>query len=104
MGYDSPVGKGSGPVYARTDGYVHRNVAGEALLVPVRAQAADIQSAYMLNETAEALYLGADGRRSEADLARLLADAFEVPADRAGADAKEALGILAEIGALEARR
>lgn len=83
------------------EGFIHRNIAGEALLVPVRAQAADVQSAFLLNETAEFVYLQVDGRRSVRQIAEHLARAYEVPPERALADAGAAIESLAEIGALE---
>ena len=83
----------------RTDGYVHRNIAGEALLIPIRAQAADLQAAYLLSETAEFVYLNLDGRREPPELASLLAEAFEVAPARAEEDVRGLLGLFREIGA-----
>ena len=85
----------------RTDGFVHRNVAGEALLIPVGAQPAALQSAYLLNPTAEFVYLKLDGRRDVPELARLLAEAFQGNAGVAERDVLELLESLEGIGATE---
>lgn len=85
----------------RTEGYVHRNIAGEALLIPVRAQVADLQAAYLLNGTAEFIYLNLDGRRKPAELAGLLAGAYGVDPEEAGRDVGDLLQTLRDIGAAE---
>jgi hypothetical protein len=86
------------------DAFVHRNVAGEALLIPIRRQPSDLQAAYLLNETAEFLYRNLDGARTPGDLARLLAERFEVDPDRAGRDTRGLLAELVGIGAVEWER
>lgn len=83
------------------EAFVHRNVAGEALLIPIRRQPLDLQAAYLLNETAEFVYLNVDGRRTEEDLARLLADRYEVGPDRAREDTRALLEDLRAAGAVE---
>ncbi|MBI4229575.1 MAG: PqqD family protein [Planctomycetes bacterium] len=83
----------------RTDAFVHRNVAGEALLVPVRAQPSEIQSAYLLNETSEFIYLQLDGRRTPESLAEIVRERYEVGRDEALRDVEALLSDLAEIGA-----
>ena len=85
----------------RTAGFVHRNVAGEALLIPVGARPSALQSAYLLNPTAECVYLNLDGRRDAAELAGLLAKAFGADAAEASRDVRELLETLAGIGAVE---
>ena len=89
------------PLLRRTDGYVHRNVAGEALLIPIRAQVADLKAAYLLNETAEFVYLKLDGKRGVVELVGLLAEAFAVPPERAREDILALLDLFREIGATE---
>ena len=85
----------------RTDAFVHRNVAGEALLIPVGAQPSALQSAYVLNPTAEFVYLKLDGRRDAPELARLLAAAFRADAGTAERDVRELLEALESVGATE---
>ncbi len=86
----------------RTDAFVHRNVAGEALLVPVSAQPSDVQSAYLLNETSEFVYLHLDGRATPAALAALVCERYEVGRDEALRDVEALLSDLDGIGAVRA--
>lgn len=85
----------------RTDAFVHRNVAGEALLIPVRRQAADLQAAFVLNETAEFVYLSLDGRRTAEDLADMMCGRFTVAPEAARGDVD---GLLETLCGIEAAR
>ena len=53
-----------------------------------------------LNATAREIYLLCDGSRSTDDVARALADAFEVDAETARADTAKAIEELMELGIL----
>ncbi|MER5642202.1 PqqD family protein [Kitasatospora sp. NPDC002227] len=58
------------------------------------------ESAFDLSETAGFIWRRIDGRRTAAEIGRLLAAEYEVTAEEAVADTKEILASLAEEGAI----
>ena len=86
---------------ADASGVVHREVAGEVFLVPVRGRLADLQDFFVLNETGAFLWPLLDGTRSEADLVEALTAEFEVEPGAAAADVQDFLRRLSEAGLLE---
>lgn len=88
-------------VYRHAGEVVMRRVGREALLVPVRNRAGDLDSIFTLNETAILVWEALDGKTPlEAVVERICRD-FDVDPDRAAADAGEIVGTLVEAGLLE---
>jgi len=56
---------------------------GKTLLVPVRGRIADLQELYMLNETGEFIWGMLDGKRTVDEIARGVAEEFDVSVDEA---------------------
>ena len=78
--------------------FVTREVAGETLVVPIRAGVGDLDAIYTVNEVGAAIWRLIDGRRTVDDIALEVVRAFEVEPEQARRDVEEFLGILAEAG------
>jgi chemotaxis protein methyltransferase CheR len=92
----SPGGATTSPV--RDQNLVSRKVAGETLVLPIRAGAADLQHLFVLNDTAAWIWERLDGRRGIEQLAGELATEFEVDETRAREDIERLLAQLSETG------
>ena len=83
---------------------IARRVAGETVLVPLAARAADpeFKSArlFVLNETGEYLWSLLDSPRTSHELAQNLTLEFETAVGRAQADVEVFLAALSDIGAV----
>ena len=88
-------------VYRHSDDVVMRRVGSEALLVPVRNRAGDLDSIFTLNETAIIVWEALDGRTPLEAVVDRLCREYDVDRERAAADAGEIVGALAEAGLLE---
>lgn len=82
----------------RASDVVARDIAGEHLLVPVRSGLARMNYLYIAGEVGSFLYARLDGRRDLRDLARSVAEAFEVEPEAALRDAGEFLRELVDEG------
>jgi hypothetical protein len=77
---------------------MHRQVAGEDLLIPVRGSVADMQRLFVLDGIADFIWQRLDGKRSAADLVREVVADFDVAHDVAEADVQRFLSELDEQG------
>jgi hypothetical protein len=62
-------------------GVVARNVGGETVLVPTRADVATFDRIFLLSKVGAFLWPLLDGTRGRDELCRLVRERFEVPAD-----------------------
>jgi hypothetical protein len=85
-----------GAVYARREGVVLREVAGEHLLVPIRKDVADLKAIFALNGVGLRIWELLDGETPLDGVLSGLLERFDVPAAEAEAD------LLAFVGRLEA--
>ncbi len=70
-----------------------REIEGEVILVPLFSDSGDAdEEFYALNDTARAIWLKLDGRRTLSQVASLVADEFDVPASTLRADIMEFIG------------
>ncbi|HEX9428657.1 MAG TPA: PqqD family protein [Candidatus Polarisedimenticolia bacterium] len=83
------------PLRPATD-IVHRQIAGEQILVPVRSGAAQIDFLFTSNEVGSFIFGLLDGRRDARAIARLLSEEFDIAEDRAHADLLDFLDTLCE--------
>ncbi|MGE5125204.1 MAG: PqqD family protein [Betaproteobacteria bacterium] len=84
--------------------YVTRRIAGETIVVPIRAEAAQLDSVYVFNEVGARIWeLIESGRPEEAVIASLTEE-FEVDAERARADLTAFVDVLRQAGLVEAVR
>ena len=79
--------EGAGKVlYARREGVVLREVAGEHILVPIRRDVADLQAIFALNRVGLRIWELLDGERDLDGILAELLERFEVTAEEASAD------------------
>jgi hypothetical protein len=79
---------------------VAREIVGEMILVPIRQNAADLESIYTLNETAASAWKLFDGQRSLSEISVLLTEEFDVSLELVQADLKELVEQLLAIQAV----
>jgi hypothetical protein len=89
--------------YKRNDVFVYREVAGEAVLVPIRSNAADLDNLYVLNEVGSRIWSLLDGGRTLEEIVSLIVDEYEVSAGVARSDAVEFLQQLGSFGGVVLR-
>jgi Coenzyme PQQ synthesis protein D (PqqD) len=82
---------------------VSRVVAEEAIVVPIRRGAADMDSIYTFNETGTALWTMIEANRSTAELAAHLQSEYGITEEKAAADTERFLADLTEAGLIELR-
>ncbi len=87
-------------VYRQDPSIVARQIAGEMLLVPIRQNVGDLESIYLLNETALFAWQRFDGSTTLADIRHQLTEAFDVDEQQAGQDLLELVVNLERVGAL----
>jgi hypothetical protein len=75
--------------YEKDPSVVYRQIAGEAILVPIRQRTADLDGIYTLNDTGATIWGLLDGKRSLREIATLLAAEYDVSSDVAEADLVE---------------
>jgi len=85
----------------RSDSIVHRQIGSEAILVPIRGDAADLESIYTLNEVGQRVWQLLDGRKTVAQLCEAIVAEFEVEAAVARKDVMEFLEELIVLKAVE---
>lgn len=84
-----------------TDDVVHRDVAGEAFLVPIRGRLAELQELFVLNEVGSWVWQRLDEPHSVEELTADLVREFEVTEDQASNDIAVFLHQLCEAGLAE---
>ena len=86
--------------YEKDPNIVYREIAGEAILVPIRKQTADIEGIFTLNETGAFIWKLFDGRRSLAEIGAAVVEEYDASQVTVEADLAELVSSLKEIGAL----
>jgi len=81
--------------------YVTRQIAGETIVVPIRAKAAELDFVYVLNEVGAAIWSQVGSGLDAEEIARAIADDFEVSAETARRDVDRFLHLLLEAGVVE---
>jgi len=92
-----------GVLYQQDPTVVSRQIAGETILVPIRHNAADLESIYVLNETAASAWALMDGQRTMGEILNAIAAEYDVSREEAGRDLAELVAQLGAIGALARR-
>jgi hypothetical protein len=85
----------------RSRNVVSRVVADEAIVVPIRRGAADMDSIYTFNETGTSLWALIETNRSAAELVSHLQSQYGLSAEQAAADTEKFLADLSEAGLIE---
>jgi Coenzyme PQQ synthesis protein D (PqqD) len=97
----SSVTRGVGLSIKRSQNVVSRVVADEAIVVPIRRGAADMDSIYTFNESGTMLWSMIEERRSPADLAAYLQANYGLSAEQAIADTEQFIAELTDAGLIE---
>lgn len=88
-------------VYRPDPDVIPREIAGEMLLVPVRRNIADLQSVYVLNETALAAWQLIDGKRNLVEIREEITKQYTVDETQAGQDLLDMVTHLEKVGAIQ---
>jgi hypothetical protein len=81
--------------------YVTRKIAGETIVVPIRAKAADLDFVYVLNEVGAAIWSQLDAGLGPEEIAKGLSSEFDVSHETAREDVAHFLQSLVQDGLLE---
>lgn len=92
-----------GPGIQCSRNVVSRVVAEEAIVVPIRRGAADMDSIYTFNETGTTLWAMIEVKRSASELSGHLQSEYGISAEQAAADTEKFLADLFEAGLIEHR-
>ena len=84
-------------IYGRTEHVVHRRIADQDVLIPVARQLGDLQNIFAINDVAAFVFEQLDGRRTAAQVCRLVAACCNVPATDIEADILDYIHQLAEL-------
>ena len=88
-------------VLRRSEAVVSRRIAGEAVLVPLRARAGELDAIYALNETAALAWDLLDGRTPLGAVVERITAEFEVGRDEAARDLLALASHLESLGVVE---
>ena len=81
-------------VFRKHEKIVTREIAGETILVPIRAKLVDMQKVFCLDPVAAFVWEHLDGKRTLAEVRDAVLDTFEVERERAEPDIQEFIGEL----------
>jgi hypothetical protein len=87
-------------IYRKDPAIVARQIAGEMILVPIRQHVGDLESIYLLNETALLAWQMFDGAHSLTAVLRQMTQEFDVDEQQARQDLLELVDHLTRVGAL----
>ena len=88
-------------ILIRSESVVARVVAGETLIVPVRAKVGDLASIYSFNGTGTLIWKLLESPRTVADLATAVAQEYEVDPAQAERDATNFVSEMKAVGLVE---
>ncbi|MGP0020700.1 MAG: PqqD family protein [Candidatus Sulfotelmatobacter sp.] len=88
-------------IFVRSRAVVARVVAGETLIVPVRAKVGDLASIYSFNGTGTLIWKLLESPRTVAQLATAVAEAYEVDRSRAERDVTDFVSEMKSAGLVE---
>jgi hypothetical protein len=88
--------------YEKDPSVVYREIAGEAILVPIRRNVADMDSLYALDGIGVRIWSLLDGQRTMAEIHESLLDEYEVKAEVLEADLADFIKQLTAIQAIKA--
>ena len=93
---------GRNATLVRSQSVVARVVAGETLIVPVRAKVGDLASIYSFNGTGTLIWKLLETPKSVTELAAAIAQEYEVEPAQAERDVAEFVGEMKAVGLVEA--
>ena len=93
--------KWKGQTFIRSESVVSRVVAGETLIVPVRAKVGDLASIYSFNGTGSLIWKLLESRKTVSELSAAVAREYEVDPAQAERDVEEFVGEMKAVGLVE---
>jgi hypothetical protein len=87
-------------IYYKDPDIVARQIAGEMILVPIRQNVSDLESIYLLNETALFTWQLLDGKNTLTEIRSRMVQEFDVDVLQAGQDLLELIADLHRVGAV----
>jgi len=87
--------------FAKKGEFAFRVIAGETLLVPIKAGVGELGSIFTLNEVAAAIWALVGPERTTEDISRRVCEEFDVSPEKAAQDVESFLGALLEKGLIE---
>ncbi len=88
--------------YEKDPTVVYREIAGEAILVPIRRNVADMESVYTLDSVGADIWKLIDGDRSLSDILETLLSEYDADAEVLSRDLDEFVAQLESVGAIRA--
>ncbi|MFH1984953.1 MAG: PqqD family protein [Pseudomonadota bacterium] len=85
-------------VFDKQKDIVHRTIAGESLLVPIRGELADMQRIFALNPVADFIWQRIDGTASLGQITSAVTVDFDTDAAQAATDTAALIADLAAAG------
>ena len=86
--------------YLRNPDYVYRMVVGEAILIPVRQQVADMECIYTLNEVGALVWRKLGAPATETELQQVILEEYDADPQAAMADLQQFLEGMVTVGAI----
>ena len=90
-----------GQTFIRSQSVVSRVVAGETLIVPIRAKVGDLASIYSFNGTGSLIWKLLESAKTVTELAAAVAREYEVDPAQAERDVEEFVGEMKAVGLVE---
>jgi coenzyme PQQ synthesis protein D (PqqD) len=87
--------------FVRSQSVVARVVAGETLIVPIRAKVGDLASIYSFNGTGSLIWKLLESPKTVSQLATVVAEEYAVEPSRAERDVTEFVGEMQAVGLVE---
>ena len=88
--------------FTKETNFVLREIAGETIIVPIRANAGELDSIYTLNEVGTEIWRLVDGQTTTTQIAKTISTIFEVSPEEAERDTIEFLSTLKVAGLIHA--
>lgn len=85
----------------KKDDLLTRRIAGETIVVPIRGKLADMQNIFAVNVVAEFVWERMDGQRTLDQIAREVAEHFDVGESQARSDVLEFVDELSEANLID---
>jgi len=90
-----------GKLFKIKEDIVHRKIAGESILVPIRGELADMSNIFFMNPVGEFIWEHLDGKKNLDDIINMITEDFDVSRDIADNDAHEFVTDLQNAGLIE---
>ena len=91
-------------LFSKDENCVTRNIAGETIIVPVRASVGELDSIYTLNEVGSAVWELIDGRTSIGKIIKTVCAQYEVTENEARKDVCELIDSLKAEGLIRSEQ